>query len=275
MKPNDMESPSWPLALFAHTPVPEESESERERRPPIQVFEFHRVSTGRFPAGHFHEQVARARAGAMEWKKEERERGGGVSGAGLTEVGDARGLGLDVVGDAEEGADLGDERLRDLLAVELVLLRGHRRGRRRAGLPRAQDARAARRPAHHPRRRRRRRRLAPLLLRDVAKRAAGRAHLLDLDLHASFARRRGSGGGEHCGSSKSVIATARLFYRSPRLWLSPFRFCLRPPCFLIRAAEREGSSKWRGQRREHGFLNVASGPAALLGPLLQSVGAVR
>jgi len=64
-----------------------------------------------------------------------------------TQVGDARVLGLDLVGGAQEGADLGDERLRELLAVELlrrgrprrvpgspmllVVVRRRRRGRRR------------------------------------------------------------------------------------------------------------------------------------------------
>lgn len=102
-------------------------------------------------------------------------------GVKSTEVGDARGLGLDLVGDAQEGPYLRHERLRQLLAVELQRLRhGAGTGARFRGGARAVGRR------HRRRRERRRGRGRPPLRRrrrHVAQRPAGRADLHDLQLH--------------------------------------------------------------------------------------------
>lgn len=155
-------------------------------------------------AGHFHEQVCGApgtgtAAGDLHGDGEKVRRKGRqrqskqcVTTRELTQVRDARILGLDVVGGAQEGADLGDERLRELLAVEML-----HQGRRRMGVP-----------------------CFPLLLllqwwrwrrrrwrwkwraRDILQRAAGRAHLDDLQLHRSARH----GGGEEEDEEASAAA---------------------------------------------------------------------
>jgi hypothetical protein len=136
----------------------------------------------------------------------------------LTQVRDARILGLDVVGGAQEGADLGDERLRELLAVEML-----HQGRRRIGVP-----------------------CFPLLLllqwwrwrrrrwrwkwraRDVLQRAAGRAHLDDLQLHRSARHGAGEEEDEEANAAagpafSNAIANRdhSVFISSLWLWGSP------------------------------------------------------
>lgn len=131
----------------------------------------------------------------------------------LTEVCDARGLGLDLVGDAQERPYLQHKGLRELLAVELQ--------RRRQGTSAGARLRGARAGGrHHVRRRKRRRRRGrpPLRRRRrrVPQRPARRAHRLDLHDLRLHRVRRPCGGGEHPAPS-TIAAT----YLNPRL---RFRF---------------------------------------------------